>query len=98
MPTMPLSVAERVRYARPDRLWNPRERRHMRKAPFPLLATGALIATLTLGGCGGSDRWCEHDATDTRVDDSYCEKNTPGYEWEYDDGKSKKKSKTKSKH
>lgn len=43
-----------------------------------------------------NDRWCEFDATDTKVDNSYCEKGTPGYEWEPDsDGKSKsKKSKS----
>lgn len=55
----------------------------------------ALAAGLGTAACS-SDRWCEFDATDTKVADSYCEKGTPGYEWEPDsDGKSKsKKSKT----
>lgn len=55
----------------------------------------ALAAGLGSAACG-NDRWCEFDATDTKVDNSYCEKGTPGYEWEPDsDGKSKsKKSKT----
>ncbi|MFI1460112.1 hypothetical protein [Nocardia carnea] len=55
----------------------------------------ALAAGLGSAACS-SDRWCEFDATDTKVADSYCEKGTPGYEWEPDsDGKSKsKKSKS----
>ncbi|GAA4134975.1 hypothetical protein [Actinomadura keratinilytica] len=57
------------------------------------VALSVLVVALGAGACSGSDRWCEHDATDTRVSDSYCEKNTPGYEWEY--GDSAKKSKKK---
>ncbi|NKY32463.1 hypothetical protein HGA13_05150 [Nocardia speluncae] len=56
----------------------------------------ALAAGLGSAACS-SDRWCEFDATDTKVADSYCEKGTPGYEWEPDsdgDGKSKKKTTT----
>ncbi|MBF6348387.1 MULTISPECIES: hypothetical protein [Nocardia] len=54
-----------------------------------------LAAGLGSAACS-SDRWCEFDATDTKVADSYCEKGTPGYEWEPDsDGKGKSK-KTKS--
>jgi hypothetical protein len=53
----------------------------------------AVIVGAGLTACSG-DRWCEHDATDTRVADSYCERNTPGYEWE-SDSKHKKSKKTK---
>ncbi|SEG82446.1 hypothetical protein SAMN04489712_11527 [Thermomonospora echinospora] len=61
----------------------------------------ALTAMLVLAGTGltacSSDRWCEYDATDTKVADRYCEQGTPGYEWEPDsDGKTKSKRKTKS--
>lgn len=65
-------------------------------------AAATLVLAVTAAGltaCGG-DRWCEFDATDTKVADSFCEKNTPGYEWEPDsDGKTKTKVKrsTKSK-
>ncbi|WP_459546818.1 hypothetical protein [Nocardia sp. X0981] len=56
-----------------------------------------LAAGLGTAACGNKDRWCEFDATDTKVDNSYCEKNTPGYEWEPDsDGKSKTKKPGKS--
>lgn len=55
------------------------------------------VAGLGLTACGGSDRWCEFDATDTVVADSYCERNTPGYEWEYEDSSKKKKKTSKSK-
>ncbi|MBC6456403.1 hypothetical protein [Actinomadura sp. HBU206391] len=63
------------------------------------LSATAVIAVIVGAGltaCGG-DRWCEHDATDTRVADSFCERNTPGYEWESgsDHKKSKKKKSTK---
>ncbi|WP_460303042.1 hypothetical protein [Actinocorallia aurea] len=51
---------------------------------------------LGLTACGGGDRWCELDATDQVVADSYCEKNTPGYEWE-DDSSSSHSTKTKKK-
>lgn len=46
-----------------------------------VLAGAALTA-----GCAGSSRWCEHDATDTRVSDSYCEQGLSGYEWETSSG------------
>lgn len=52
-----------------------------------------LAAGLGSAACGDS-RWCEFDATDTKVADSYCEKGTPGYEWESDsDGHGKPKRK-----
>lgn len=64
------------------------------------LTAAAAITALTLAGltgCGGSDRWCEHDATDTRVTASYCEENTPGYEWESSSsGHSHRRKTTKS--
>jgi hypothetical protein len=54
----------------------------------------AVIVGAGLTACS-SDRWCEHDDTDTRVADSYCDRNTPGYEWETD-SKHKKSKKTKT--
>jgi hypothetical protein len=50
-----------------------------------LTATTTLLAVTAtvLTGCS-SDRWCEEDATDRRVADSYCEQGTAGYEWEPD--------------
>jgi len=62
------------------------------------LALAVLIAACGLSACG-EDRWCEHDATDTKVSDSYCERGVAGYEWEPDSDhkKSKKKSKKGSK-
>ncbi|TDC86834.1 hypothetical protein [Actinomadura sp. 7K507] len=66
-----------------------------KKRPVALALT-VLVAASGLTACGGSNRWCEHDATDRKVADRYCENNTSGYEWE-SGSKSKKKSKTKSK-
>lgn len=55
-----------------------------------------VVAAFGLTACGGGgSRWCEHDATDTRVSDSHCEKNERGYEWESEDGGKKKPKKTK---
>ncbi|NUS91251.1 MAG: hypothetical protein HOQ36_02385 [Nocardia sp.] len=57
----------------------------------------ALAAGLGSVACS-SNRWCEFDATDTKVADSYCENGTPGYEWEPDsDGKKKPSKPTTSK-
>ncbi|MGA6208094.1 hypothetical protein ACPESR_25405 [Nocardia testacea] len=44
----------------------------------------AAVAAAGLTGCGDRE-WCEHDQTDTQVDDRYCEDAVPGYEWETDD-------------
>ncbi|MGI5216227.1 hypothetical protein [Nocardia sp. CA-290969] len=41
----------------------------------------AALAGLSLTACVDRE-WCEHDATDTQVDDTYCEQAVPGYEWE----------------
>ncbi|QFG27199.1 hypothetical protein F7P10_21215 [Actinomadura sp. WMMB 499] len=61
------------------------------------LTMTVVVAAFGLTACGGDgDRWCEHDATDTRVSNSHCENNEPGYEWE-SDGDSGKKSKKKKK-
>lgn len=62
----------------------------------------AMIVIVLAAGLGtvacGKSRWCEFDATDTKVADSYCEKGIPGYEWEPDsDGKKPKKPKKSSK-
>jgi hypothetical protein len=62
------------------------------------LALTALVAAFGLTACG-QDRWCEHDATDTKVSDRFCKNNTPGSEWETDGGHGHKTKhrKTKSK-
>ncbi|MBW8482865.1 hypothetical protein [Actinomadura parmotrematis] len=62
----------------------------MTKVPALALAAAVLAAGLT--GCG-QKRWCEHDATDTKVSDRYCKNHVPGYEWEHGDYKKKKKKK-----
>ncbi|MFC4054464.1 hypothetical protein ACFOY4_32630 [Actinomadura syzygii] len=71
----------------------------MRKTPSAALAVTVMVAALGLTACGDK-RWCEHDATDTKVSDRYCKSNTPGYEWESGGGGHKKpkhkKTKTKS--
>lgn len=57
----------------------------------------ALGAGLASTACGQT-RWCEHDDTDTKVANSFCETETPGYEWEPDgDDHKKKPKKTTSK-
>jgi|GEM_PF-2270562 len=68
----------------------------MLKARLAALTVTLAIAATGLTACS-QDRWCEHDATDQKVADSYCEKGIPGYEWEPDsDGSKKSKSKSKS--
>lgn len=69
----------------------------MRKARrLSIAATAVVIAGTGLTACS-QDRWCELDATDTKVANSFCEKGTPGYEWEPDaDGHSSTKTKKKS--
>ncbi len=37
------------------------------------LALTVLVTAFGLTACG-QDRWCEHDATDTKVSDSYCKR------------------------
>jgi hypothetical protein len=70
--------------------------------PVALALTG-LVAAFGLTACG-QDRWCEHDATDTKVSDRFCKNNTPGYEWESGGGGHKKhkthksSKKTKTRH
>ncbi len=56
-------------------------------------AIALLIAAALLTACG-PDPWCEFDATDTRVDDSHCVNDEPGYEWEPDGDDSHKIKKT----
>lgn len=65
----------------------------MRRLALTVVTLAVVAGGLT--ACSKSERWCEHDATDTVVDNSYCEKNTPGYEWE-DDSSGHKKPKKKS--
>lgn len=61
------------------------------------LALTVLVAAFGLTACGGN-RWCEHDATDRKVSDRYCETNTSGYEWETDDGHKSKTKVKKNRH
>lgn len=61
------------------------------------LALAALVAVCGLSACGGGKRWCEHDATDRKVSNSYCERGAAGYEWEPDSDHKSKKSKKKAK-
>ncbi|GAA1842627.1 hypothetical protein [Actinomadura bangladeshensis] len=70
----------------------------MSKTRPAALALAALVAAFGLTACG-QDRWCEHDATDTKVSDRFCKNGTPGYEWETDGGHGHKTNhkKTKSK-
>ncbi|HLV73148.1 hypothetical protein FHX41_5982 [Actinomadura hallensis] len=63
----------------------------MRKTRPVAVALAALVLVSGLSACGGKNRWCEHDATDRRVADSYCERGVAGYEWET--GSDKKKNK-----
>ncbi|NUS42353.1 MAG: hypothetical protein HOQ24_01465 [Mycobacteriaceae bacterium] len=59
-----------------------RRRQRYRRATTAILAVAVAVS---LTGCGcGKKRWCEHDATDTKVSDSYCKRGAPGYEWETD--------------
>ncbi|WP_069166854.1 hypothetical protein [Nocardia altamirensis] len=70
----------------------------MRRRIFAALAIVAMALSLTVA-CSRSTttRWCEFDATDTVVEDSFCLNNTPGYEWEPDSDKPAKKPKTSTK-
>ncbi|WP_131737257.1 hypothetical protein [Actinomadura roseirufa] len=69
----------------------------MLKTRSAVLAVTVLVAGLGLSACS-EKRWCEHDATDTRVSDRYCKNGTPGYEWESGGHKKRKKpKKTKTK-
>ncbi|MFC8043019.1 hypothetical protein [Nocardia sp. NPDC057353] len=69
-------------------------RRHrMITAATALGLAGAV--TLGASGCSKTERWCERDQGDVLVANSYCESNTPGYEWEPDHDKPKKKKKPK---
>ena len=62
------------------------------------LALTVPVAALGLTACGSSNRWCEHDATDRKVSDSFCERGAAGYEWESDGGKKKVKVKKTKRH
>lgn len=66
----------------------------MRKIGFSLVTLALVAAPLT--ACSSNERWCELDATDQVVADSFCESNTPGYEWEEGSSKVKKSKKKKS--
>jgi hypothetical protein len=55
--------------------------------------TLALFAGLGATSCSRQQRWCELDQGDVIVDNSYCEQNVAGYEWEPDHDKPKHKKK-----
>lgn len=60
----------------------------------------AIIALTVIAGagstaCNRTQRWCELDQGDVVVDNSYCEQNVAGYEWEPDHDKPKHKKKPK---
>jgi len=67
----------------------------MSKVRSAALAVTVLIAAFGLSACSHQKRWCEFDATDTKVSNKFCENGTPGYEWEPDGDKHKTKTKTK---
>ncbi|WP_342802118.1 hypothetical protein [Nocardia sp. No.11] len=54
-----------------------------------------VLAGLGATSCSRSERWCERDQGDVLVENSYCERGIPGYEWEPDHDKPKKKKKPK---
>ncbi|MGS2810802.1 hypothetical protein [Nocardia sp. MW-W600-9] len=54
-----------------------------------------VLAGLGTTSCSRSERWCERDQGDVLVENSYCERGVPGYEWEPDHDKPKKKKKPK---
>lgn len=52
-------------------------------------AVGAGLVALALTACNRTgpaqpSYWCEHDDSDVRVANSYCESGNPEYEWEPD--------------
>jgi hypothetical protein len=67
----------------------------LRVRRLSVTAAVAIIVGAGLTACS-DNRWCEFDATDTTVADRYCERNTPGYEWE--SGSSHKSHKKKKPH
>lgn len=52
-----------------------------------VVAAGMLV----MSACARADRWCEEDATDTVADNGMCVGGVPGYDWEPDTHKSKKR-------
>ena len=67
----------------------------MRKISLTLASLPLLAAGLT--GCSSDTKWCEFDATDEVVSDSFCQNKTPGYEWEHGSKSTKKKHSVKKK-
>jgi hypothetical protein len=65
----------------------------MAKVRSTVLAAAVLVSALGLSACSHQKRWCEFDATDTKVSNKFCENGTPGYEWEPDSDHKKKKTK-----
>lgn len=64
----------------------------------PSIALGvAVVATLSVSGCGKTERWCELDRGDVLVENWHCEQNQTGYEWEPDHDKPKAKKKPNKK-
>lgn len=67
----------------------------MRKLSLLVASAAVVTSGFVVTGCSSS-RHCEHDATDARVDDSFCEKGTAGYEWENDSSRTKTKSRSRT--
>ncbi|WP_043737460.1 hypothetical protein [Nocardia asiatica] len=66
-------------------------RTRMRRAALAVVL--AMVAALGATACNDG-RWCEHDATDTVVEDRYCHDGVPGHEWETPKKSSKPKKST----
>ncbi|MFI8977104.1 hypothetical protein ACIGO9_29775 [Nocardia asteroides] len=58
--------------------------RRRRPVLVVLASVAAVAAVLSLTACSRPARWCERDGGDVIVDDSYCRRGEPGYEWEPD--------------
>ncbi|MEO5875751.1 MAG: hypothetical protein ABIS86_16540 [Streptosporangiaceae bacterium] len=67
----------------------------MRKISLSIASLALAAGGLT--GCSSSTKWCEFDATDQVVNDSFCKASTPGYEWEHGSKSKKKKHSVKKK-
>jgi uncharacterized protein YcfL len=67
----------------------------MRKISLSIASLALLASVLT--GCSSDTKWCEFDATDQVVNDSFCKNKVPGYEWEHGSKSKKKKHTVKTK-
>jgi hypothetical protein len=67
----------------------------MRKISVSIASLALLASGLT--GCSSDSKWCEFDATDQVVSDTFCKNKVPGYEWEHGSKSTKKKHSVKKK-